>query len=318
MRPILSRQSRIFVSVVLLAVIFALSDWAQFIEIIEGIDTGILALMFGVAIVERVLSAYRWYALVHGKSPSINFYTMLRITFVSIFLGQAMPGSVGVELVRINGLAQLTGNLAMSFASVLVERFFALLALGIIVFVGLAASPAILPIEISEISVLALITLTIGLVMVMNAHARALTFKLIDYPALHFVSSRLHKLHLALDEYRTQPGLIVWTIVLSFVFQFTRVTLFVVGAWALGINVPTIYFLVVVPVAVIARLLPISFGGLGIRELSLVPLLGLVDVSPEAALSLSLLAYLMELLAGGLPGAILFTRRGLHKSSLRD
>ena len=142
--------------------------------------------------------------------------------------------------------------------------------------------------------------------------------RLFNFPVFEFFHSRLGKLYAALDEYRTRPSLLAWAVVLAFAFQLIRVTLFVVGAWALGMHVPTIYFLIVVPVAVIARLLPISIGGLGVRELSLVTLLGLVGVSPEAAISLSLLAYLMEILAGCIPGAILYTRSGLHSVSLKD
>jgi len=318
MRPILSIRSRIIISIILLGAIFAFLDWGRFLEIIGRIDGAALAVMFGVALVERVFSAYRWYALVHGKRPSINFYMVFRITFISCFLGLVMPGSIGVDLVRINGLARSTGDLAMSFASVLVERFFGLLALAFLVLVGLAISPAIMPAEISIIAWLGLAVLSVGLVAVMNSHIRALTKSLIDYPVLEFIHSRLGKLYAALDEYRTRPGLLAWAVVLGIIFQLIRVAVFVAGAWALGLHVPTVFFLIVVPAAVIARLLPISFGGLGIRELSLVTLLGLVNVNPEAAISLSLLSYLMEILAGIIPGAILYTRAGLHPVPLKD
>jgi uncharacterized protein (TIRG00374 family) len=320
MRPILSTQSRIIISAILLAIIIGLSDWGRFLEIIGRADGSALVLMFGAAVVERVFSAYRWYVLVQGKRPSINFYAIFRITFISNFLGLVLPGSIGSELVRINGLARLTGDLAMSFTSVLVERCLGLLALTFLVLVGLAISPAILPVEISLTAGVGLAVLSIGLAAMMNGYARAFAKNLFGHSALRFIHSRLDKLYAALDEYRMRPGLFAWAVVLAVAFQLVRVALYVVGAWALVLHIPAIYFLVFVPVAVIAQLLPISFGGLGIRELSLVALLSLVNVNPEAAISLSLLAYLMRMLAGALPGAILYTctRTELHTVPSRD
>ncbi len=279
-----------------------------------------LALMFGVAVAERVFSAYRWYTLVSGKSPAANFYTVSRITFISNFLGLMLPGSIGTDLVRIHGLARLTGDLAMSFTSVLVERFLGLLALVILAFIGLAVLPEIMPVEFNRTAWLCLALLIAGSVTLMSGHGRAIARRLFDFSFLAFARSRLDKLFAALDAYRMQPALLAWAFVLAFGLQLIRVALFIVGAWALGLNVPMIYFLLVVPGAVIAQMLPISIAGLGVRELSLVSLLSLVNVSPEAAISLSLMSFLMRALAGGLPGAIfyVFTRTGLEVAPLKE
>ena len=320
MRPLFSLPSRIAISAILLAFIFALFDWDDFLGILRRIELAAVALMICVAGAERIFSAYRWYALVHGKSPSISCFAIFRITFVSVFLGQIVPGSIGVELVRINGLAKLTGDLALSFASVLVERFFALAALAFLVLMGLAISPTILPAEISMVAWLGLILLSVGLVVFMNARVRTLTMKLVDVSVLRFLSGGLSKLYSALDKYRSQPGVLALAALYGLVFQLIRVTLYGVGAWALGMDIPLNYLLVVVPVAVIARLLPISVGGLGIREVSLVSLLGLVGALPEAAVSLSLLVYLMELVAGAAPGALIyvFSRDTVHALMAKD
>jgi uncharacterized membrane protein YbhN (UPF0104 family) len=54
--------------------------------------------------------------------------------------------------------------------------------------------------------------------------------------------------------------------------------------------------------ALVVGLLPVTFGGLGLREGTVVVLLGLLGVAPADALSLSLLAFLITVLGVGLVG----------------
>jgi uncharacterized membrane protein YbhN (UPF0104 family) len=68
---------------------------------------------------------------------------------------------------------------------------------------------------------------------------------------------------------------------------------------------PIIHFVVQVP---------ISLGGLGVRETSFVYFLGLVGVSSEKAFTLSIVAYAVTLITV-LPAAWLYARDGLISKS---
>ena len=54
----------------------------------------------------RLLSAYRWHVLFVALHKSSPIMEIIRISFVAGFLGQAMPGVIGVEALRIHPVCQ--------------------------------------------------------------------------------------------------------------------------------------------------------------------------------------------------------------------
>ena len=100
-------------------------------------------------------------------------------------------------------------------------------------------------------------------------------------------------------------------LLVAFAFQVLRILQVVVGAWALGIDLPVQYYFVIMPTIILLTLLPISIAaGLGVREAAFVHLFGLVGMAGDAAFSLSLFVYVISF-AAGLPGAWMYARSGL-------
>ena len=75
-----------------------------------------------------------------------------------------------------------------------------------------------------------------------------------------------------MDSYKTKPGVLLYSFVLSILFQLLRVLLFFAAALLIGEAPSFVYFVALVPIVMFAALLPISIGGLGVREASLVVL----------------------------------------------
>jgi hypothetical protein len=70
-----------------------------------------------------------------------------------------------------------------------------------------------------------------------------------------------------------------------------------------------------VPISTFLSLLPISARGLGVRESVYVGLLGVVGVDTAAALTLSLLSFVIASAVGLLPGALLYATGGIGVST---
>ena len=96
---------------------------------------------------------------------------------------------------------------------------------------------------------------------------------------------------------------------LSLVVQALRI----LQAWSiglgLGIGVPIAYYLVFMPVGLLMLLLPISVSGFGVPQGVIVWLLRPLGVPDSQSFALSTLIVLAGL-AGNLPGAWLYLRRG--------
>ena len=83
------------------------------------------------------------------------------------------------------------------------------------------------------------------------------------------------------------------------------------AAYTRDIELPVLYYFVIMPTIILLTLLPISIAaGLGVREAAFVHLFGLVGMAGDAAFSLSLFVYVISF-AAGLPGAWMYARSGL-------
>jgi hypothetical protein len=87
------------------------------------------------------------------------------------------------------------------------------------------------------------------------------------------------------------------------------VALFFVAALMIGESPAFIYFVVFVPIVMFAALLPISIGGLGVREASLVVLFTRFDVMDSApTFTVAILVFISGLLST-LPGGWFYARQ---------
>jgi uncharacterized protein (TIRG00374 family) len=307
------RRFRIAVSVGLLAFLISWIDLRGMLTELVGVRYNLVILVLAAMLTTRVVGAFRWYLLLHVH-PAVSFPGVIRLTFVSDFVGYFTPGSFGIELVRLYGMAKTTGDGALSAASMLVERAIGLCTLVLLVLLGIGFHPPGLPAEIEPLAWLALSLLVAGTALLMTQPARRLTLYSLASAKLRRVHSAAQKVYLALDYYRRRPGLLVAAFATGILFQLLRCAEAAIGAAALGFCLPFELFTVIVPVVILITLLPISIAGLGVREVGFVYLFGLAGMPAEIALALSLLTRLLNLLMG-LPGAWFYIRHGVVASS---
>ena len=93
-------------------------------------------------------------------------------------------------------------------------------------------------------------------------------------------------------------------LVLSAVFQGGDIAVTFLLARALDLDVPFVALLGVVPLVYLATVLPISLGGLGVREGTLAFLLARYGVAASDAITLSFLVYLNRVLVGSIGGGM--------------
>lgn len=301
---------RIAVSVTLLAVLLWQVNLGAMLRVLVHGSPGLLLIALALMVLTIYVSACRWYLLLRGKNPLITVWGIFSLVLTSSFLGYFLPG-MGTDVLRLYGLSRVTADPALVFASMLVERVGALLVLIAIVFVGLLLDPLPLPRVIGIVAGVGLFGVLMGTLVLMHPWTRDLTRLLVCADWLKPVRTRLEKLYRCLDAYRDQPGAIAWSMVVGVVFQFLRVATAAVIAAALGLEVPFLYFLVIVPTVLLLSMIPLSIGGLGVREASYVYLLGLAGVSTEAGFSFSIITFLLHLLAL-VPGAWIYATRGMH------
>ena len=99
----------------------------------------------------------------------------------------------------------------------------------------------------------------------------------------------------------------------SLIFDLLLILFNVLIAHGIGVNQPLGIFLLFTPVISFSLALPISIGGLGVREQTYILLFGSLGVSGAAAAAMSLANYALTNLVIGLLGGILYALEGTTK-----
>ncbi len=257
---------------------------------------------------DRTLMAYRSIALLtpilRAERPPIR--ALLRVFFVSTYLGTFLPGSVGGDAVRTIALNRLNVPAADAFASVFVDRF-----LGILSNLVMALAGLILARELaSDPLVLAGLLGTSGICIA----AAALVFSRQAASAGTGFANRLpgsragrltSKALNGLRQYAGERRVMAIVFAASVAVQVLRLLQAYCLGRALGIDLPVSAYFAFIPTILIVILLPLSISGLGTSQLAFVALFSRAGVDRADAFTLSVL-FLGLGVVGNLPGGVLY------------
>lgn len=252
---------------------------------------------------DRVLMAWRWLLLIRPMT-TVPGRELLRIFLVSSFLGSFLPSGVGGDAARAYSVGKRMGAHGVAIASVVVDRWVGLLAVGLLGCVGVLASLGAVP-EGAQ-----LLTLLLTVILLTGSVAGLFADRILDrlMPAWwrHTRIGRLSTtLGDALGAYRQHGGALTRVAILSIAVQALRIVLAWVLGRGLGIDLPFSYYWVFMPLNILVILLPLSLGGFGLPQGTMVWTLGPLGVAATPAFLLSTLFVGIGIL-GNLPGAVLY------------
>jgi glycosyltransferase 2 family protein len=322
-RASLSRFSlplRLGLSIALMAFILYRIDVAAMGRTLAGAHAGFIVLGLAIIVLERMVMAWKWRWLLAAKGLRVSFSRVLKIVYLGNFIGTFLPSSLGVDVVRSYSLYRHGTALSESVSSVLVDKVLALIAAMVVpvtvvlFFPGAVFDPAVrsavLAIAAGFGAVL-LLGLNRRLVHGVLSHGHRLP-GLLSAPALW---SRAAALYGTFHGYTAYKGALWGAFAASLVFQALRVLGVVALGAALGLELGLLSYLVYVPLIIMLTMLPISVGGIGVREGAFVYFFTGAGVPAEAALALSILLYLVSLLSV-LPGGVIYLSEGVGRRRL--
>ncbi len=286
------------VTVGVLAALFVWLDPRQLIEAMGQTGlwlwAGIVLATFG----SHFLTASKWRLLLRATGITVGWFDVMRAHGAGLFANAWLPSIVGGDVVRAGMVHGEKRGLGAITASLLADRFTDGSGLLTVAILGAVATPAVLlgPAK----SVLWLI----GGILASGVLGTALAVRYLSFDNIQGrVGKALRKLHAAAERLIGHSGLLVGAIVISAAVQAFFVVLNVFVARALGIDLPPAVWFAVWPLAKMAAFLPISLGGMGVREAALVALLTPFGVDPTLAVAHSLVWETVLVSVGLLGGA---------------
>jgi uncharacterized protein (TIRG00374 family) len=303
---------RILIAVALTAVIVWRSDPATVLAATSGARIGWLMAAVLLVLVDRFLMAYRWVVLVRvfEAADRVPLSALLRVFFVSTFVGTFLPTSVGADAVRAYGLARNHTTPARSVASVLMDRLLGVLSLLIVALVGLSFARELL----HDSAVLAGIALTaaaclLGAGAIYSERAATMAARLLGGIPITAAQRVALNLTTAVRTYARHHASLANVLGGSIAVQLIRVVQAYTLGLALDLRVPFTTYVAFVPIILLVMLLPITVFGLGTSQLAFAALFARAGVPVGDAVALSLLFVGLGVV-GNLPGAFLYATGG--------
>lgn len=277
-------------------------DTASILSQVIRADLSIVLAAFACSLMVAALKALRWQRLVVHGGMALSAWPAYKLYWIGVMFGSITPGRLG-DFYRAWPVGRLNGRpVADIFPSLIVDRLFdvVFLLLALLVLIPSIDSSGVVTPSQMAVMIAALAAGTLAVIFLLGGVGEPLLPKKL----------RLHANYMAVrDGLRNYDRYVLGTGAMLTLAAYALFAGFgILSARALGIDMPAISVVCAVFLGSVAAILPISFAGLGTRDAAIVAIFASVGTSGEAALSFSILLFLVLNVAGAFIGAIFWLK----------
>lgn len=295
MHPILRWLLRL-IGPALLILFIATSDLGRLVEILR--DARLWPILLSLLLLPPflILKSWRWLRLLREMGIPLPLPTACALYMVGIFYGATTPGQAG-DLLKAVYIRDRGHPMPPALLSVVIDRLFDLLLMAATATIGIFALGRLLPTRELQNAVVVLMAIGLAVVTALlvarGPRQWALTVVLPKIaPRLKATLDRWNSQLAALTLRPRLIGELSLVTVASAFFTFYRLWLLFA---ALGLDRVPLYVVVGISALIaVLQVLPISIGGVGVRDVALVAALAPYGYDQEQALTLSALFLLIN------------------------
>ena len=297
---------KVIVSLGLITFLINQVDFKGIVNILKNVDITMIVYALILLTIQVFIATTRWQFVLKCQKIMLDYKNTLQILWSGLFFNQAMPSSVGGDVIRGYYLKKQGMTLGRATLGVLMDRLFGMVGL---VFLVLASLPLLFELVDDSIARSGVLFIALGISLALLfifftdklpgnfSHLRVIRgFYSLSQEGRHCISNNYN-------------GLII--IIISILIHLISVVTVMTMAIGLGINVEWSGFLVIIPLVTLMMVVPISIAGWGVREGVMVVGFGYLGVASEAALALSIL-YGLLMLVVALPGGVVWALKRNH------
>jgi uncharacterized protein (TIRG00374 family) len=288
---------RIGISVVVLSVTLWLLPTEEVWGAVQRMPPSIWLFCLAVFLLGHVLSALKWRLLI-SESGEVPVTRALRAHFAGLVANLALPGAAGGDVVRAGLVIRTATDKTRVAVGSLADRVVDTLSVFTLACVGAALSTG-------AGDTRAVIVRAGGVLLLLSVGGAVGLFALRRIPWKGKPKKLVDKLVSSLGALAGRKGAIAACFLLSLAIQAVFVGLNVLLADASGVSVPTAAWFFAWSASKLLAVLPISVGGLGVREASLAALLVPFGAPPARVVAVGLLWQSILVTSGLLGGLIL-------------
>jgi len=291
--------------IIFIYTIYALNI-SDIIDAVLSINPLFLLLAIPLTIPRVLIRNYAWKMIIDEQNIQISYWNLLSIFLMGYFYGTITPGYLG-QLMRIPYLKEKTNEpYGKLFFNSSIETIVHMTSLYLMMFIGAIIVLGSFP-QLFTITVSWLIIFSVVLLIFIRKNRGELIIKKL----IHIFIPKSIKIYLQdfTKSFYTDFPRIKKLLLPTFLGSFTWIIIYsqyYLVIMALNLPIPYFYFLLLFPVANLVAFIPISFAGLGTRELIAVILFTtLFSVPDEKIFVVSLLGFIFTDIITGLVGLLI-------------
>jgi uncharacterized protein (TIRG00374 family) len=280
------------VAIILLIVLFHFISLEQVAEQVRNASLWPLALILVSVGMQNVTSALKVHVLVSASGSRISFWRVLRAYYIGYFFNNFLPSSVGGDVMKVREMTCDGVPLRHAAASVVMERGTGVayvFLLGGVIGVAFSGFLATLKLETLRWLFIALGAGTIVAPLVLYPIWMSVFDPLLRRRRDRALIRPLYAFIESFYVFRDRPLVVAQAMAIGAVFYGFIALDIALAAHALGARVSFAEATGIVPPRTLPELLPISVGGLGLREGALTHCLNCVGLTPAGAFAAALL-----------------------------
>jgi glycosyltransferase 2 family protein len=262
----------------------------------------------------HALGIAKWRMVVNTAGAELDFATSAQGYAGGLFGTLFLPSIIGGDVVRLAVGLRRSPRPAAVLAGNIADRFLDVAAQAGLVLLGLLLLPGSLPSQL-RIPAREMLSVLGGIAFVVMGLVFLLRRPLLGGRSIHF-RRRLARLRHALRCVSGRPQILILGWLMGTLIQSTFLILTALLAVSCGLVLPLRIWLFAWPLAKLAAVLPLTQGGIGVREAALVALLAPFGAASPLVLAAGLV-WEGVIIAGGLiAGTVAFLLRRAESSSV--
>jgi uncharacterized protein (TIRG00374 family) len=297
--------AKMALSVALLLLVLAKVDVSSVLSILSRADVPLVLVWYSLVPVTIALTAWRWEIL----APGLSYTTAMKYTWIGVFFGHVLPGSIAGDVAKGVSLALKDANARSGLAaSIVAEKLIGLVAL--LLFFDVACAVVFLMYGETAPQIRHLALLALGLSLAGAAGVTTLAYLAMrnEFFAARGRSGMIGRVAegvgSAMKFYSNKPALLTRAFAISLVIHVINIIATYLSFRALRVEGGWLFAAVVYPIVSVMLLIPISISGIGVRDATLAVLFGLFGMSAASGVALSWLALLAVIPNVAIGGAI--------------
>jgi uncharacterized protein (TIRG00374 family) len=295
---------RVLVSICLLALLLINLPISDLWNTMRRIPILLWVLVVIAFITGHIIGVFKWRLFINLGTNKLPVLTAFRCYFAGLFSNFFLPSATGGDVVRAGLAIHFNGEKEAVIVGSVLDRFLDTSSLGLIILIGALFSRTSL--NRGDWSILLILFVSIVIIIIA-------TFVFLVLPIPNILPKKIIKfierIKGVIKQLVRNPHRAILGFLLAVLIQSSFVILSAVLGKACNIDLPLHVWFFAWPLAKLAAMIPISLGGLGVREMALAALLDRFGVPLSQSVGLGLLWETIIVAGGGAGGIFYFLAR---------